>query len=226
MSYDQYGQQPPPHDGWEQPPPQQPQGYEQYPPQDPYAQPPPEYGMGPPPKKFPMMMVLIAIIAVVAILAVLFLFVLGGGQGSPDAAVNTMAAKLNSGDFAGVIDTTMLHFADQTTKNAAASNMQGMFPAGTSVRVVSTTTTNKDQLSAGERQSLEYMKTGYQTAYGITIEDYAKVSANLEMTYSGQTGTMPVTLYAFKVNGAWYIEFGADMGYNEYDDYDSDYDYW
>ncbi|MDG6220135.1 MAG: hypothetical protein QCI38_01640 [Candidatus Thermoplasmatota archaeon] len=98
MSYDQYGQQPPPQGGWEQPPPQQPpqqyppqqpqgyqqpppQGYEQYPPQDPYAQPPPGYGMGPPPKKSPMLMIaIIAIIAVIAIVAVYFLFIAGGGS--------------------------------------------------------------------------------------------------------------------------------------------------
>ncbi|MDG6220137.1 MAG: hypothetical protein QCI38_01650 [Candidatus Thermoplasmatota archaeon] len=98
MSYDQYGQQPPPHGGWEQPPPQQPpqqyppqqpppQGYQQPPPQGygqyPPQQPPPGYGMGPPAAaagSSKMLIAIIAVVAVVAVVAVYFVFMAGGAS--------------------------------------------------------------------------------------------------------------------------------------------------
>ncbi|MDG6220134.1 MAG: hypothetical protein QCI38_01635 [Candidatus Thermoplasmatota archaeon] len=164
--------------------------------------------MGPSPKKSPKMMIaIIAIVAVVAIVAVLFLFVLGGGQATPEAAVETLVSKINSGDFNGAIETTMYHFASPADKTASANDLQGWIPATASFQVSGVTVVNKDQMSQDDRDAAVELKLEFESMYGIVIEDYAKVTGTITVSNQGETGNLPLELFAFKVDGSWYLDF-------------------
>ncbi len=146
--------------------------------------------------------IIIAVVAVVVIAAA-FMF-MGGGQGTPDAAATTFANKMIGNDLQGALDTTILKFADQTTKDNWIAN--SAMPEGMTASLNSVTTTASADLSTEKRDSGNSFKTHFEEEYSQTVEDIAWTTIKFDWSHPEEgSGTDTMETWMFKIGGQWYL---------------------